>query len=61
LIWGDSDLFFSQSGFINLANKLEESGNRVTTLALKDTGHMVLLVNGEEQTKKIILIKLIGH
>lgn len=61
LIWGDSDLYFSQPGFINLANKLKENGNRVTTLTLKDSGHMVLLDNGEEQTKKIILNKLTGH
>lgn len=61
LIWGDSDLYFSQSGFENLADKQKQNENRVTTLTLKDSGHMVLFDNGEEQTKKIILNKLVGH
>lgn len=48
--WGDSDLYFSQEGFAGFAEILD-GANRVETVTLENSGHMVLLDNGEEQLK----------
>ena len=58
IVWGDNDLFFNQKGFTRLADKLNESGNNVKTHIIKESGHMVLLDNGEDRVKNIILNKL---
>jgi hypothetical protein len=55
VVWGDSDLYFGQYGFTNFAKKLEESGNTVSTLTLKNSGHMVLLDNGAEKLKETLV------
>lgn len=52
--WGDSDLFFAQSGFAKLCERLAQNGNQVDCAPLKDTGHMVLLDNGAAQLKREI-------
>lgn len=54
LVWGEEDLYFSQQGFINLAKLLKDNGNIIDELSLKNSGHMVLLDNGEDILKKLI-------
>lgn len=49
--WGDSDLFFSQSGFARFCEKLGQNANQIDCAPLRDTGHMVLLDNGAAQLK----------
>lgn len=44
--WGDNDLYFSQKGFENFVNILSKN-NKVEYLKLQNSGHMVLLDNGE--------------
>lgn len=56
--WGNNDLFFSQKGFEELSQKLKKAGNRVETLTLKNSGHMVLMDNAEKQLKSRILQEL---
>ena len=51
LIWGDSDLFFSQQGFGHLADLLLKTGNRVKREAIRNSGHMVLLDSGGDGVK----------
>lgn len=53
MIWGDSDLYFGQDGFLNLAALLGKN-NTVTTHIMENTGHMVLLDNGEDEVKSIM-------
>ena len=55
IVWGDSDLYFSQSGFQSLAEKLNNAGNDIEIMILENSGHMVLLDNGEAKLKKRIL------
>ncbi len=55
IVWGDSDLFFSQTGFQNLADKLTTSGNTIETMPIKESGHMVLMDNGETLLKERII------
>ncbi|MFN3412356.1 MAG: hypothetical protein ACK4YF_09380, partial [Exilispira sp.] len=52
--WGDSDLYFSQSGFENFV-KILSTNNKVEFMKLSNSGHMVLLDNQEELLKKKIL------
>ncbi len=52
--WGDSDLYFSQKGFENFVNILTVN-NKVEFLKLINSGHMVLLDNGEILLKDKIL------
>ncbi len=52
--WGDSDLYFSQKGFEDFSSTLK-SNNKVKTITLNNSGHMVLIDNGEEKLKKEIL------
>jgi len=59
VVWGDSDLFFSQDGFKVFTEKLMRSGNRVKTMTIKDSGHMVLLDNGGTGVKQYILKELL--
>ncbi len=54
-IWGDSDLYFSQEGFHNLAAVLEEAGNTVSVNIMQNSGHMVLLDNDRDRAKQIIM------
>lgn len=61
VIWGDSDLFFNQNGFKHLAEKLDDAGNTVETKVIENSGHMVLMDNGEDVVKSIILDKLIQN
>jgi len=58
LVWGDSDLFFSQAGFGALAAQLRTSGNHVDTVTVRDSGHMVLLDNGGALVKSLIAQRL---
>jgi len=53
IIWGDSDLYFAQSGFKSFADSLSQN-NQVKTEILKNSGHMVLLDNEAEKLKVII-------
>lgn len=55
IVNGDSDLYFAQKGFADTAALLKESGNSVDHLVLKNSGHMVLVDNGEDQLKNLIL------
>lgn len=55
VVWGDSDLYFSQNGYNEFAEKLKSYNNNVETLTLKNSGHMVLLDNGEKQLKEKII------
>ncbi len=55
VIWGDSDLYFNQDGFKNISEMLDNAGNDVETHIIKNSGHMVLMDNGEEEVKDIIL------
>jgi pimeloyl-ACP methyl ester carboxylesterase len=55
VIWGDSDLYFNQDGFRAFAGMLEKSGNDVETYVIENSGHMVLMDNGEEKVKDIVL------
>ncbi|PKL18263.1 MAG: hypothetical protein CVV49_06675 [Spirochaetae bacterium HGW-Spirochaetae-5] len=52
---GDSDLYFSQNGFARTAELLKNNGNSVKHVVLKNSGHMVLADNGEDQLKAMIL------
>lgn len=54
VVWGDSDLFFSQAGFRALAERLSAAGNRVQSITVPDSGHMVLMDNGAAQVKSLI-------
>ncbi|MCX8059412.1 MAG: hypothetical protein N3A58_08370 [Spirochaetes bacterium] len=54
IAWGDSDLYFSQKGFENFVNILSKN-NTVNYLKLNNSGHMVLLDNGEKILKEKIL------
>lgn len=58
LIWGDSDLYFSQDGFHNLAASLEKAGNKVSVGVMQNSGHMVLLDNDRVKAREIILEQL---
>lgn len=58
LVWGDSDLFFSQAGFGALTAQLRTSGNHVDTVTVRDSGHMVLLDNGGALVKSLIARRL---
>ncbi len=57
---GDSDLYFAQKGFSNTAALLKKNGNTVDHIILKNSGHMVLVDNGEDQLKSKILQILKG-
>jgi hypothetical protein len=52
---GDSDLYFAQKGFITTTAILEKCGNTVEHIVLKNSGHMVLVDNGEDQLKAKII------
>jgi len=52
---GDSDLYFAQKGFATTTAILEKYGNTVEHVVLKNSGHMVLVDNGEVQLKAKIL------
>lgn len=54
VICGDSDLYFSQSGFDHFAEILRNAGATVSFTRIPNSGHMVLLDNGEETVKAII-------
>lgn len=58
VVWGDSDLFFSQAGFRTLAVRLHTAGNRVQTVTVRNSGHMVLMDNGAAQVKALITRRL---
>jgi pimeloyl-ACP methyl ester carboxylesterase len=53
--WGDSDLYFSQRGFERLAELFRTGGNRVETMQLRNSGHMVLLDNESARLKARLL------
>lgn len=55
IIWGDSDLYFSQEGFNNLASLLSEAGNNVSLNVMHNSGHMVLLDNDRNRAREIVL------
>ena len=55
MVNGDSDLYFAQKGFANTTAILEKYGNTVEHVVLKNSGHMVLVDNGEVQLKAKIL------
>jgi pimeloyl-ACP methyl ester carboxylesterase len=57
--WGDQDLYFSQKGFENFVNILS-SQNKVESLKLDNSGHMVLLDNGEKILKEKLLSLIIS-
>jgi|GEM_PF-5797570 len=54
IAWGDQDLYFSQKGFENFV-KILSNQNNVEYLKLENSGHMVLLDNGEKILKERIL------
>lgn len=58
---GDSDLYFSQSGFKRTADLLKNNGNSVEHIVLKNSGHMVLADNGENKLKTMIIDILKGR
>jgi pimeloyl-ACP methyl ester carboxylesterase len=53
--WGDSDLYFAQSGFEHLAELFRAGGNRVETMPLRNSGHMVLLDNESTKLKERLI------
>lgn len=55
VVCGDSDLYFAQSGFDRFADLLRKAGAGVSFTRIENSGHMVLLDNGEAQVKNIIL------
>lgn len=55
VVWGDSDLYFSQKGYNDFSDKIKSYGNNVDTLTLEKSGHMVLLDNGEDILKSKII------
>jgi esterase/lipase len=61
LVNGDSDLYFAQNGFSDIASLLTGNGNKVEHIVLKNSGHMVLADNGEDQLKAKILSILKGR
>jgi len=52
--WGDQDLYFSQKGFENFV-KILSNKNKVESLKLENSGHMVLIDNGEKILKGRLL------
>lgn len=50
VVWGDSDLYFSQKGFENFCDMLGHD-NYVEKITLLNSGHMVLLDNQESYLK----------
>jgi pimeloyl-ACP methyl ester carboxylesterase len=58
VVCGDSDLYFSQEGFERFAGLLHAAGNEVTMTRLIESGHMVLLDNGANRVRAIILAAL---
>lgn len=58
ILAGDSDLYFTQEGFAEFASILAKK-NSGKFIILKKTGHMVLLDNGAEEAKSIIISMLI--
>jgi pimeloyl-ACP methyl ester carboxylesterase len=58
IFYGDSDLYFADRGFQNLANLLTQNGNRVAVSKLPNSGHMVLLDNQAELVRRGIFASL---
>ncbi len=58
VMWGDSDLYFNQDGFKAFADMLEDSGNKVQTHIMENSGHMILMDNSEKIAKDIVMEKL---
>ena len=54
VVWGDSDLYFAQSGFYGFSDKLEDK-NYVKKIVLEESGHMVLLDQGASDLQFYIL------
>lgn len=54
VICGDSDLYFSQAGFDHFAEVLRNAGAKVSFTRIQNSGHMVLLDNGENEVKAIV-------
>ena len=55
VVWGDSDLYFNQNGFTHFAAILRRAGNTVSEMPIKNSGHMVLLDNGQDMLEKYII------
>ena len=54
VVCGDSDLYFAQSGFDHFVEILKNAGATVSFTRIPNSGHMVLLDNGEETVKNIV-------
>jgi len=54
VVCGDSDLYFAQTGFDHFTEVLRSAGASVSFTRIKNSGHMVLLDNGENEVKAII-------
>lgn len=61
VMYGDSDLTFSQKGFLSLAEKLKTAGNKVQPVMFEKSGHMLLHDNGGDRAKMIFLDVLLNR